>query len=257
MSAMWFGFRESVAGDGTIEYFSGGQAVRLSSYTASSGNRANLYWEALAVPGVTYMAKFSARVTAGFSGSEEPTFVIDYPISTNPVKELRLSEQWQEYAVSYTVPFDAKPEDGERVQLAFGVFSDRTGEVEFTRPLVSALNEPFVASQMMRWGEKTDDGFWLAYPTGELIQYLVAQESRSSSGQLATHVTFPREFADVGIPPDNTKPFAAQVTSYTTTENVERVSVGNEAIDGCDVFITRSTSISTVFAVHAIGRWKE
>lgn len=252
----WYGFREAVSSGGNITYFGGGQAARLSAPDTNA--RAALYWEVPAIPGTTYRARFHARVTQGMGTEEEPLFVVDYPSIASPVQSVNLSSVWEEYTVSYTVPFDASPEAGDIVAMAFGVFTDKVGELEVTRPQFDVLNSPIILPNMMRESRQFSGGRWTAHPGGDLVQHLVVVEDRSSSGVLSTPVTWPIEFFPAGeVPPDGSESVVVHVTLRSgVPQNVPSFSVNNVSETGCDVLVERTTSTNSVLHLTAYGRWK-
>lgn len=139
------GFREAIAGDGTIVYFGNGCAARLSSAIAGGSNRAILSSTFPAFPGVTYSARFSARLVSG-SGETKPYLAVDYPVGPSLVERRPFIDdgQWHDYKLTFTAPFNANPAT-EQVIFSLGVFGGQAGVVEIANVVVDTDRRGYFA----------------------------------------------------------------------------------------------------------------
>lgn len=252
----WYGVRESVDGDGVITYFGNGQAARLNSQLTTSGNRATLYWQGLAIPGSTISFSFSARATQNSGGADAPFIAVDYPETGTIVREQKLSSIWQSYEMNFTVPYDSDPDNLASVTLGLGVFTAQSGEIEVTRPLVRTLNEPFNLSSVMRESQNTAEGTWTALPGGELIQTVFVLENRSESGLLTTEFDWPREFYPVAYPNSGNRPAGVSLNVLTPRPDLVTAAVSDITVSGGTIVADRSSATNNRFCVTAFGRWK-
>lgn len=130
-------FWDAVAGDGQLTWLADGRAARLESTLTGSPNRATLYLEALAFPGVTYTLRFAARLLSG-TGATAPFIAVDYPARASLVDRRPYSPdgEWRDYQVSFTAPFNADPAS-DLVVFGLGVFTAQSGAIEVASPVFS------------------------------------------------------------------------------------------------------------------------
>ena len=105
--------------------------ARFRSYNTTSRSYGRIQFPA--IPGITYTAKFSARKLTG-----NPRIVIDYPAIGAVVSNLPINnDEWEQYVLSYTVPFDSVY-ISDVVTFVFGLTTNDIGELEVTYPFIEA-----------------------------------------------------------------------------------------------------------------------
>jgi len=243
----WVGFNESVVGDGAVTYFANNTAVRLKSTLTTSGNRAFLAYEVRATPGITVEVTFSARITENADGGNAPRFIIDWPSGQSPVTSTALSGEWQEYRLSYTVPFTSNPDGGDFVRCAFGVFTSNSGEVEFTRPLFSTKFSEAPSVRIVESGSSGGDS-WVRFSDGTQIVRGKVTISPVANEATDAIFTYPVPFSSPPIVVATTEAKSAVVTRPAMLSSTPTTTQ-------CVINIIRTNTTSTTNHVTAHGFW--
>lgn len=126
-------------GDGSHTFSNGGKRGRFS---AGAGTGRSYLQRRLAVRGgETITVKCSAKKISG-----NPTISIDFDGIGELKSQLSIdSEYWQEYELSYSVPFNADPTLG-YLQIAIGVINADEGSVDIANARIESRNGAFGAS---------------------------------------------------------------------------------------------------------------
>lgn len=142
----WFGFRQTLSGDGAITV--SGEVASVSS-GAGTGS-AKLERTLKLSPGERARVSVFARRISG-SDSTSGGLALDFPSVGSLDNRVRvLSEEWQEYTVEYAAPFNV--DDDDYLNIAIGVFTSDGGEVEFAYPRIALDNTAFGAPRLHSYG---------------------------------------------------------------------------------------------------------
>lgn len=133
---MW----QSTNSDGTITE----SELFFTAECSSSTDKAYLYKRVKARPSEVLKVRVTARAVSG-SGKIN----IDYPIAGQSVNYLIIDKPyWNTYEVSYTTPYNA--DTTAYYQIAAGIFSDLTGEVEISN--ISIMTDNPSLPTLKCWG---------------------------------------------------------------------------------------------------------
>lgn len=102
------------------------------------------------------------------------------------------------------------------------------------------------------------NGSYIKYADGTMVAYLIATESRTTTGTLATVLTLPVTFIDEVISPKGgtTSQYVALATSYSTVpQTVAAITYISTSLSSITIYINRGSSTDTSFSLVIIGRW--